>query len=108
MASLTAEKVSITRASVISELGKLGFTSVPESEVKASDKRAALLNLAQIEGWVVERHEHTGKDGGAIKHDLSGLSDEHLAQLEAIFGTIARLGVDRGRAGGDQTAGGKT
>lgn len=105
MASLTVENVSITRASVISELGKLGFTSVPESEVKASDKRAALLNLAQIEGWVVEKHEHTGKDGAAIKFDMSGLSDEQLAQLETIFGAVAGVAHDRGRSGGDTAKG---
>lgn len=87
MADLTAEKVSITRASVIDELGKLGFAAVAGTDIKASDKRAALLNLAQIEGWVVERHEHTGANGGPIKHDMSVYTDEHLTQLATILGT---------------------
>lgn len=111
IAERTVQNVSKTRADVVSELAKIGFVAVAEASVKASDKRAALLNLAQIEGWVVERHEHTGKGGGPIQTlDLSNLSDEQLDQLEAIFGPVAIAtsrsgdGADQGRApseGGD-------
>lgn len=39
------------------------------------------------------RHELTGADGGAIKtQDLSRLSDEQLAALNAILGTVADAG----------------
>lgn len=49
------------------------------------------------------RHELTGAGGGPIKtQDLSRLSDEQLAALDAILGTVADAG---GGEGGDSTAG---
>lgn len=104
MAERTVEKAAKTRTDVVTELAKIGFVDVKDDAVKASDKRAALLNLAQIEGWVVERHEHTGKDGGPIRHDMSVYSDEHLAQLATILGTATHA---RRGAGGDTPTGGE-
>lgn len=37
------------------------------AKIKTWDKRAALVDIAKMQGWHVERHEHTGKDGGAIE-----------------------------------------
>ncbi len=36
-------------------------------KVKLADKKAALDSLAKVLAMFVERHEHTGKDGGAIE-----------------------------------------
>lgn len=49
------------------------------------------------------RHELTGAGGGPIKtQDLSRLSDEQLAALNAILGTVADAG---GGEGGDPASG---
>lgn len=106
MAAQTVENVAVTRTSVLAELAKIGFVAIKDENVRPSDKRGALQNIAQIEGWVVSKHELTGANGGPIKHDLSGLSDEQLAQLETIFGAIAGVDLDRGRSGGDTAKGG--
>lgn len=37
------------------------------AKIKTWDKRAALVDIAKMQGWHVERHEHTGKDGGPIE-----------------------------------------
>jgi hypothetical protein len=46
-------------------------------------------------------HEVTGKNGGPITHhhDLTKLSDEELAQLEALHSKIALAGGDPGGEG---------
>lgn len=72
---------------------------VPSAAVSAS------MGKAKLFGLIKERHEHTGANGGPIKHDLSGLTDEQLAQLETIFGTIAGFAHDRGHSGGAAPAG---
>lgn len=104
MAAQTVERASITRADVITELSKIGLVMVKPEDVRPTDKRSALLNIAQIEGWVVSKNEHTGPGGGPIKHDLSGLSDEQLTQLAHILGSIAPAG---NRTGGDTAEAGE-
>jgi hypothetical protein len=64
---------------------------VPSAAVSAS------MGKAKLFGLIKERHEHTGANGGPIKHDLSGLSDEQLAQLRNIIGSLAPVGGDRRR-----------
>lgn len=41
------------------------------AKIKTWDKRAALVDIAKMQGWHVERHEHTGKDGGPIEVEKS-------------------------------------
>lgn len=36
-------------------------------KIKMHDKRAALMDLAKLMGFITEKHEHTGKDGGPIQ-----------------------------------------
>lgn len=36
-------------------------------KIKMHDKKSALVDLAKMLGFMVEKHEHTGKDGGAIE-----------------------------------------
>lgn len=55
---------------------------------KLADKKGALESFFRHYGMFVERHEHTGKDGGPIEHvhkpDLSKLTEEELDVLESI------------------------
>lgn len=46
----------------------------------------AAAESAKIAGLVVEKHVHTGPDGGPIQHALSSLSDEQLRRLAAGSG----------------------
>lgn len=66
----------------------------------------AIRLMAQIKGCMAPtRSELTGADGGPIKHhDMSAFSDEQLAQLETILGSVAPAGAGTGR---DQAAGGE-
>lgn len=48
---------------------------------------SASLGKAKLYGLIREKHEHSGPNGGPIKHDLSGLTDAQLAQLESILGS---------------------
>ena len=41
------------------------------AKIKSWDKRAALVDIAKLQGWIVEKHEHTGKDGAAIAVETS-------------------------------------
>jgi hypothetical protein len=50
-----------------------------------------------------QRLEHSGPDGGPMRFDLSGLSDEELDALEKLRSRIAVAGSDQGGEG--QTAG---
>lgn len=71
----TDKMASVTRADVLSELLKIGMANVGEDAVRAADKRAALLNYAQIEGWVIERRE-IGEPGEFSAMDESSLMEE--------------------------------
>lgn len=71
---------------------------------KASAAVAASMGKARVLGLIRERHEHTGAGGGPIKHDLSGLSEDQLAQLESIIGSVADARRDTSR---DQAEGGE-
>lgn len=64
---------------------------------------AALIFWAKTRlGWKETRvQEHSGVDGGSIPvaFDLSGLTDEQLAQLESIAAALAQSGIHPGGAG---------
>lgn len=58
-------------------------------EFEMYDAQAAKVHLGKYHGLFVEKHEHTGKGGGAIKveqsnQDLSKLSTEDLLKLKEI------------------------
>lgn len=72
---------------------------------EAAQVTAATAILDRGYGRPMQSMEHSGPNGGPIKHDLSGLSDEQLAQLKDILGTATPLA--RGGAGGNQAAGGE-
>jgi phage terminase small subunit len=53
------------------------------AKIKAWDKRAALVDIAKMQGWHVERVEHTGKDGGPI--ETADISDRDMAKNIAFI-----------------------
>ena len=71
---------------------------------EAAQVSAATAILDRGYGRPMQSMEHSGPGGGAIKHDLSVYSDEHLAQLSAILGTATNA---RRGAGGDTPEGGE-
>jgi phage terminase small subunit len=56
--------------------------------------RLAMMDAAKLHGWLRERVEMTGKDGGPIKYDLSTLSDAQLHQLRDILVAAKTPGWD--------------
>jgi phage terminase small subunit len=53
-------------------------------EIKMRDQDAALLNVAKHLGMMAERVQHTGADGGPIKHEhAAALTDDQLAAIAA-------------------------
>lgn len=65
-----------------------GRDSVRVFKIKLCDKKGALDSIAKHLGMFVDRHEHTGKGGGSIVHDLgldlSKLTDEQFEQFAAL------------------------
>lgn len=56
-------------------------------EVKFQDQAKALENVAKHLGMFVEKHEHTGKDGGPIQ--TQGLTDEELdSKIKRLMGQV--------------------
>lgn len=58
-----SDQISDEAAAAVSEVS-LTQTGV---KIKMHDKRAALMDLAKLMGFVVEKQEHTGPDGGPIQ-----------------------------------------
>lgn len=78
------------------EGGRDAFSSV--RKYKIADKLSALQAAMRHLGMFKDKVELTGKDGGPVQHqnvppDLSNLSDDELANLEAI---AAKLGGNPG------------
>lgn len=99
----TAEKAVCTADDIARQLDEDRLLArkvkVPSAAVSAS------MGKAKLFGLIKERHEHTGANGGPIKFDMTGLSDEQLAQLENIVGAIPGLHIDRGHSGGASSEG---
>lgn len=59
---------------------------------KLHDKKGALVDMGRHLGMFVERHEHTGKDGGPIQTEVKA--------VDVLARRIARLSERRGEGGG--------
>lgn len=59
-----------------------------------------LKTRGKRQGWT-ERVEHTGKDGGPIEFDLSGLSDDELDIVERARNILARCAPAGALVGGE-------
>lgn len=85
-----SEVISDDIAAAVSEVS-LTQTGV---KIKMYDKKSALVDLARICGFIIEKHEHTGKDGGPIETkqtiDLSKLTDDELAAYRTLSAASAR------------------
>lgn len=83
-----AQKHTATALQVLVDVAKKG-----ESESARVAAANAILDRAY--GKPSQSHEHTGRNGGPIQTvDLTKLSGDELAQLEAIFGPLAGPGDD--------------
>ena len=71
---VACEAVVIERSWLLGELHKIAAAPFGDEHVKVADKRKALVDIARIEGWVIEKHEHSG--GVRITHEQA------LAQLK--------------------------
>lgn len=71
-AAAVVEQTAITRTTILQELAKLATAPTNDEHVRPSVKRAACLDYAKIEGWVIERSE-VGAPG-----DFSRMSEEEL------------------------------
>ena len=54
-----AQKVGVTRERILAELTKIADAPLSDEFVKVADKRAACMDIAKLEGWIVEKTENT-------------------------------------------------
>lgn len=87
-------KAEVTAESLMEELEEARTLAITEKQTSAAV--AASMGKAKIGGHIVERHRHSGAIG---TYDLSNLTDEQLASLEAILGPLADDGADTSGAG---------
>ena len=71
---LAIERAAVSKEGVIRELAKIAFADIDPKEAKMSDKTAALMNIAKLSGWLIERREQK------IVDEFADMSD---ADLEA-------------------------
>lgn len=70
-------KVYLKKFNEMSEETRAAIQSIEEMasgglKIKLHDKKAALDSIAKIKGLFVDKHEHTGKDGGPIVTIIRG------------------------------------
>jgi phage I-like protein len=88
-----AKKAEVTLESLLNELEEA--RSLAMNEKQSSAAVSATMGKAKLTGLLIEKREHTGRNGGPIQTvDLTKLSGDELAQLEAIFGPLAGSGDD--------------
>jgi len=67
-----ATAASVSAIEVVTRGSPDGDAVESVAKIKMWDKRAALVDIAKMQGWIVEKHEHTGKDGGPLQiEDMS-------------------------------------
>ena len=97
---LAIERAAVSKEGVIRELAKIAFADIDPKEAKMSDKTAALMNIAKLSGWLIERRENRVVD------EFENMSD---ADLEAWLDERAEARVKlRHRTRGPQQHNGGT
>ena len=86
VSNIVADELALDRAGVLRELAKIAKAPDGDQWVKASDKRAACMDYARIQGWVIERRE-VGEPG-----EFNAMEDFEI--YNAIRQEAAELGVD--------------
>jgi phage terminase small subunit len=81
--------ILVSRQKTLEELATIAYAPLGHEVVKVADKRAALMDIAKLEGWVVERSEH-GKPG-----DFDRLTEDELDRFIAQREGRASGGVPR-------------
>jgi len=63
--------------------------NIKRTKFKLADKKGALLELAKINGWMIDKVEHTGANGGPIQNSqtiaIADLAPEQREQLRAML-----------------------
>lgn len=62
---------------------------IATAQEKSGELSRAAMDLAKLHGQIIDKHEHSGPNGGPIqtefKTDLSKVSDKDLATIEKIL-----------------------
>ena len=66
--------VLISRQKILEELAAIAFAKIGDEFVRTGEKRQALMDIAKLEGWIIERSE-IGDPG-----DFERMSDTELEQ----------------------------
>ena len=95
IAARVVEQTAVTRADILEELKKIVFATFEDGSVKANDKRAACIDYARIEGWIVERHEHgvAGEFEERLKAIRAMAPDERKRAAADVVKRLAEAGV---------------
>jgi hypothetical protein len=72
---LAIVRAAISKESLILELAKIGFADIDPRKAKVSDKTAALMSIAKMLGWIVDRQAVMEVD------DLEKLTKEEFVKL---------------------------
>jgi hypothetical protein len=94
IAARVVEQTAVTRAEILEELKKIAFATFEDGSVKANDKRAACMDYARIEGWIVDRHEH-GIAGEFAQIDAM-TPDQRRARAAELLQRLVAAGVFEG------------
>ena len=94
IAARVVEETAVTRADILEELKKIAFATFEDDLVKANDKRAACMDYARIEGWIVERHEHGS--AGEFAHIDAMTPDERRVHAAELLQRLVAAGVFEG------------
>lgn len=99
-----AKKVEVTVESLAGELEEARAIALKEKQSSAAVQ--ATMGKAKLFGFLIERHRHSGPNGGAIPTidvtKLKGMSDQELELLERALVQIGIIDGDPGREGGEE------
>ena len=70
-------------------------------EYKIVNKNAALDSLAKIKAMFIERREISGKNGGAIQHEVTSLTQEQARRIAREYLINAEESEDKESEKGD-------
>ncbi|MBN9074324.1 MAG: terminase [Rhizobiales bacterium] len=99
-----AKKVEVTVESLAGELEEARALALTEKQSSAAVQ--ATMGKAKLFGFLIERHRHSGPNGGAIPTidvtKLKGISDQELELLERALVQIGIVDGDPSREGGEE------
>jgi len=93
---ISSDQLSAEAAACVSEVSQTITKDGGSIKFKLHDKKSSLELLGKHLGLFVERHEHTGKDGGPIETAVS-ITDKEKEQL--ILNVAKRIKANRAGTG---------